>query len=90
MKSPIVKHSMTLQGHMTSVSVENVFWKAHREIAHHRHMTVPQLVRDINADRKQANLSAAIRLFVLEVYQDYLGPPLEPPKPSVGLHRRVS
>ena len=72
MKSSIVKRSVTLDGHGTSVSLEEAFWKALREIALHQRVTTPQLIEIINANRKQGNLSSAIRLFVLELYQDQI------------------
>jgi len=73
------------------VSLEEAFWKALRAIALHQHVTTPHLIEIINANRKQGNLSSAIRLFVLELYQDQidhvaLRPP-EPSKPSVRRRR---
>ena len=75
MQSTIVKRSVTIGGHRTSVSLEDAFWKALREIARRRNMTLSGLIETINVDRKQGNLSSAIRLFVLEVYQDQIAPP---------------
>ena len=54
------------------MSLEDAFWKALREIARRRQMTLSGLIETINVDRKQGNLSSAIRLFVLEVYQDQI------------------
>jgi len=68
-KSAIIKHSITLGGHRTSVSLESEFWKAAQDIAEERHETVPQLLTSIDAGRQHANLSSAIRLFVLSHYQ---------------------
>ena len=48
-----------------------------REIAQRRRVTIQQMIGMIDADRKQNNLSSAIRLFVLSVYQDHLAPPRE-------------
>ena len=73
MQSTIVKHSVVIGGHKTSVSLEDAFWKALREIARRRQMTVSELIETIDADRKEGNLSSAIRLFVLEQYQDQIG-----------------
>ena len=70
MKSTIVKRSVTFGGRKTSVSLEDAFWKALREIARRRSLNVSELVEIINADRKQGNLSSAIRLFVLEFYKE--------------------
>jgi predicted DNA-binding ribbon-helix-helix protein len=69
MKSPIVKHSISIAGHKTSVSLENAFWKDLREIAAERHMKVSDLARTIRIEREKGNLSSAIRLFVLEFHQ---------------------
>jgi len=69
MKSLIVKHSVIIRGHKTSVSLEKAFWTALKEIADLRGITMTYLVSSIDADRKHANLSSAIRLFVLEHYK---------------------
>jgi predicted DNA-binding ribbon-helix-helix protein len=68
-KSAIIKHSIYLGGHRTSVSLEIEFWKAAQDIAKERHETVSQLLVSIDAGRQHANLSSAIRLFVLNHYQ---------------------
>jgi predicted DNA-binding ribbon-helix-helix protein len=68
-KSAIIKHSINLGGHRTSVSLENEFWKAVQDIAEERHETVSQVLTSIDAGRQHANLSSAIRLFVLSHYQ---------------------
>ena len=70
MKSTVIKHSLVIRGHKTSVSLEDVFWNSLREIAHQRNETVSQLVAQIDAERKFANLSSNLRLFVLEYFQD--------------------
>jgi predicted DNA-binding ribbon-helix-helix protein len=82
MKSANVKHSVTIGGRRTSVSLENAFWKALGEIAQRWHVTPSQLIREINTNRKEGNLSSAIRRFVLEVYKDQIEPPQ--PKPKGG------
>jgi predicted DNA-binding ribbon-helix-helix protein len=70
MKSSIVKHSIVVADHKTSVSLEDEFWSALKEIAAQRHMTVSALVTSITADRQYANLSSVIRVFVLNAYCD--------------------
>lgn len=65
MKSFIVKHSVVVGGHKTSISLEDPFWSAIREIAHAEGTTVSQLIADIDKTREQNNLSSAIRVFVL-------------------------
>ena len=69
MKSPVVKRSIILAGHKTSVSLEDEFWKGLKEIAGKRLMTLSTLVDTIDAQRQQGNLSSALRLFVLEYYR---------------------
>ena len=70
MKSRISKRSIVIAGHKTSVSLEDEFWKSLKEIAGERGMTLAQLVAAIDGNRQHANLSSAIRLFVLGVYRD--------------------
>jgi len=69
MKSPVIKRSIVIAGHKTSVSLEDAFWKALREIAIGRAMTLSSLVASIDNERAHGNLSSAIRLFVLDYYQ---------------------
>lgn len=65
MRAPLVKHSVRIAGHATSVSLETAFWEALCEIAARRRMSVNALLSAIDAERG-GNLSSAIRLFVLE------------------------
>src|SRR3954451_4872296 len=65
MKSPVVKRSIVVAGHKTSVSLEDAFWKGLKEIAGERGMTLSELVAFIDSERQHGNLSSAIRLFVL-------------------------
>ena len=73
MKSPVVKRSIVITGHKTSVSLEDAFWGGLKDIAASRNMTLSELVASIDADRRQGNLSSAIRLFVLEHYRAQAG-----------------
>ena len=73
MKSPVVKRSIVIAGHKTSVSLEDAFWKGLKEIASGRDATLSELVASIDADRQQGNLSSALRLFVLDFYRAQLG-----------------
>jgi predicted DNA-binding ribbon-helix-helix protein len=66
MKSSIIKHSVVIGGHKTSVSLEQPFWSAVRELAESRAMTISDLLREIDQNRRNANLSSAVRVFVLE------------------------
>ena len=69
MSSPVVKRSIVIAGHKTSVSLEDAFWQALKQIANDREMTLSDLVGTIDTDRHQGNLSSAIRLFVLDHYR---------------------
>jgi predicted DNA-binding ribbon-helix-helix protein len=69
MKSPVVKRSIVIAGHKTSVSLEDAFWKGLKEIADARGMTLSDIVANIDSQRRHGNLSSAIRLFVLDHYR---------------------
>ena len=73
MKSPVVKRSIVIAGHKTSVSLEDAFWKCLKEIAGERQMTLSDLVASIDTGRQHGNLSSAIRLFVLDHYRAQIG-----------------
>src|SRR5882762_4247873 len=66
MKSLVVKRSIVIGGHKTSVSLEEPFWLGLKEIAQGQRMTLSTMVGDIDTKRQQGNLSSAIRLFVLD------------------------
>jgi predicted DNA-binding ribbon-helix-helix protein len=70
MKSPVVKRSIVIAGHKTSVSLEDAFWKGLKEIAGGRDLTLSEMVAAIDSDRQHGNLSSAIRLFVLDFYRN--------------------
>ena len=69
MKSPVVKRSIVLGGHKTSVSLEEAFWIGMKEVAGQRSMTLSELVGEIDTNRHQGNLSSAIRPFVLDYFR---------------------
>ena len=73
MKSPVVKRSIVITGHKTSVSLEDAFWTGLKDIATARNQTLSELVASIDGDRRQGNLSSAIRLFVLDHYRALAG-----------------
>jgi predicted DNA-binding ribbon-helix-helix protein len=66
MKTDIVKRSIVVFGHKTSVSVEDLFWYNLKEIAKSNRATLSNLIEQIDSNRQYGNLSSAIRLFVLE------------------------
>jgi len=66
MKSAVIKRSIVVSGHKTSVSLEDAFWEGLREIAREQNLTVSALVGEIDRTRQQSNMSSAIRVFVFE------------------------
>ena len=88
MKSPVVKRSIVIAGHKTSVSLEDAFWKGLKEIADQRNVTLSDLVANIDSQRRHGNLSSAIRLFVLDHYRNHTAPadqPAVPPRDMIGM-----
>jgi predicted DNA-binding ribbon-helix-helix protein len=73
MTSPVVKRSIVIAGHKTSVSLEDSFWSGLKEIAAERGQTLSDLVASIDTKRAGGNLSSAIRLFVLDYYRAAAG-----------------
>jgi predicted DNA-binding ribbon-helix-helix protein len=70
MKSSVVKRSVVIAGHKTSVSLEDEFWAGVRQIADRRRVRVSELLSEIDSDRTSGNnLSSAIRLCVLDFYR---------------------
>jgi predicted DNA-binding ribbon-helix-helix protein len=69
MKSPVIKRSIVIASHKTSVSLEDAFWTGLKDIALSRGMTLSDLVAAIDGERSHGNLSSAIRLFVLDHYR---------------------
>jgi predicted DNA-binding ribbon-helix-helix protein len=75
MKSPVVKRSVVIGGHKTSVSLEEAFWDGMKEISRERGKTISELVSEIDDRRQQGNLSSALRLFVLDHFRTGAGGP---------------
>lgn len=69
MQSAVVKRSIVIAGHKTSVSLEDDFWNALKEIKRSNNMTLSGLVADIDVRRLHANLSSAIKIFVLHHFR---------------------
>jgi predicted DNA-binding ribbon-helix-helix protein len=69
MKSPIVKRSIMIAGHRTSISLEDAFWRGLKEIAAKHDMSVQNVVAAVHGGRHRGNLSSTLRLFVLEYYR---------------------
>ena len=69
MKSTVPKRSIVLAGHKTSISLEDAFWRALKDIAGSRRTTLSDLISSIDHERERGNLSSALRLSVLNHYQ---------------------
>lgn len=64
------KHSVTLKGHRTSISLEDEFWQALRDLAAEKSMPINVLIADIDVDRGDSmGLASAIRLYILRDLQ---------------------
>ena len=66
MKTTIVKRSVIINGHKTSISLEDAFWHRLKDIARVQRMPLSKMLSDIDAQRRRGNLSSSIRLFVLD------------------------
>ncbi|MDR4305564.1 ribbon-helix-helix domain-containing protein [Chelatococcus sambhunathii] len=69
----IVKRSVVVAGHKTSVSLEDAFWHALKDIARERQMSLRSLIAEIDSNRRGGNLSSAVRLHVLDHYRRRCG-----------------
>ena len=65
-KSRVIKRSIVVGHHKTSISLEDAFWNELRAIAHERNVHLSQLIGEIDSERTHINLSSAIRLFVFD------------------------
>lgn len=68
----IVKHSVSIAGHQTSISLEEIFWDSLRQIAKERNMPMRGLIAEIDSGRQEQNLSSAIRVYILQDMQKRL------------------
>ncbi|MFN0264270.1 ribbon-helix-helix domain-containing protein [Tepidamorphus sp. 3E244] len=66
---PVRKRSMTLAGHRTSISLEDVFWDALQDIATERDITITALIREIDEARGITALSQSLRAYALNWYR---------------------
>ncbi len=91
MKSPVVKRSIVIANHKTSVSLEDAFWKSLKDIAGDRDMTLSDLVASIDTERHHGNLSSAIRLFVLDHYRSKTAAiESKPPRDMIAMRTQPS
>jgi predicted DNA-binding ribbon-helix-helix protein len=68
METTIRKRSVALNGHKTSVSLEDEFWDRLQSIARERGLPIAKLIEEIDAGRQSPNLSSSLRIFVLRYY----------------------
>ena len=71
----VAQHSIRLGRRTRSVTLEDAFWQGLKQIAHRRRMTLPDLIRSIDAQRRHSNLSSAITLYVLKFYRSQIPDP---------------
>jgi predicted DNA-binding ribbon-helix-helix protein len=90
MKSCIIKRSIVISGHKTSISLEDAFWKGLKDIAHGRDLTLSEMVALIDSRRAEGNLSSAVRLFVLDHYRTVVGTVADEPAPQLETTARDS
>ncbi|MGL1920519.1 MAG: ribbon-helix-helix domain-containing protein [Hyphomicrobiales bacterium] len=64
------KHSFNISGHQTSITLEDEFWQALKHIAVQNKQSLAQIIIKIDNQRKDENLSSAVRLYILKYYQD--------------------
>ena len=84
MKSTVVKRSIVVGGHKTSVSLEEPFWTSMKEISQQLRVTLSELVSEIDTNRQQGNLSSAIRLFVLDHFKNLAAGPTAESRPHAN------
>ena len=72
MQTAVIKRSIVLDGHKTSVSLENEFWLGLREIARRESISLSTLVGKIDRERNSCNLSSAIRVHVFNYFRAHL------------------
>ncbi len=71
MTNSLKKRSVRISGHDTSVTLEDEFWMALKAIARERHISINQLILEID-EKREGNLSSALRLYVLKYLQEKL------------------
>ncbi|QOZ69128.1 ribbon-helix-helix domain-containing protein [Bradyrhizobium arachidis] len=70
MKSHVAKRSIIVGGHKTSISLEEAFWTAVKEISRQRDMSLSDLASEIERNLQHGNLSSAIRVYVLGYFKN--------------------
>ena len=90
MTSPVLKRSIVIAGHRTSVSLEDAFWKALKQIARERDITLCDLVTMIDTERHEGSLSSAIRVFVFDRYRRPPTSERQPERERAGMRSAAS
>lgn len=67
---PERKRSLSIAGHRTSISLEDAFWEALKEIAAEEGRSVSALIAEVDSGRGEINLSAALRLHALAHFRE--------------------
>lgn len=67
------KRSIVIAGRKTSITLEDPFWAALREIAVERKTSLATIVNDVNRQRSEKNLSSTLRIFILDHYRRKCG-----------------
>lgn len=67
----VIKRSVVIDGHKTSVSLEDEFWEGLKTIAQEQRLSLSRLVHEIDMSRERGSLCSAIRLHVLRYYQQF-------------------
>jgi predicted DNA-binding ribbon-helix-helix protein len=87
MKSPIIKRSIMIASHRTSISLEEPFWRGLKDIAARHETSVQNVVASVHGGRHRGNLSSSLRQFVLEYYRSNCCDKAEGRKARImGLH----
>ncbi|HKS85828.1 MAG TPA: ribbon-helix-helix domain-containing protein [Pseudolabrys sp.] len=90
MKSAVIKRSIILHGHKTSVSLEDEFWTGLQEIAADRDTSLSMLIEQIDRERDNCNLSSAVRIYVFTYFRARTGRPQSEAEPSAASVRRIA
>lgn len=70
--SPLKKHSITLSGHATSLTIEDIFWETLKEISENKGISLKSLIEEID-QKRDGNLCSALRVYVCLYYKNLLG-----------------
>jgi len=89
-RSAVVKRSILINSHKTSVSLENEFWFALREIAKKEYVAINTLVARIDRSRGSHNLSSAIRIYVLSYFRRAYEQHIAPSDQAAGIDTLAS